>query len=63
MPSKSAAQQRLFGAALGAKRGQKTFPKAQNIAAKMTEEKIKDFAAKPPKPPKAPKAKSYLGGP
>lgn len=62
-PSSSKSQQRLFGAALSAKRGQKTFPKAQTIATKMTEEKLKDFAAKPPKAAKAPKAKSYLGGP
>jgi hypothetical protein len=59
VPAKSAAQRRLFGAALGAKRGQKTFPLAQKLAGQMTEDQLTDFA-KTPKMPKIPKAKSYL---
>jgi Protein of unknwon function (DUF3008) len=53
MPSKSAKQQRLFGAALSAKRGKKTFPEAEKIAGQMSESKLEDFARKP-------KKKSYL---
>jgi hypothetical protein len=56
MPSKSKAQQRLFGAALNAKRGGKSFPEAQKIAGQMTEQQLKDFASSP----KAKKPKSYL---
>lgn len=51
MPSKSAKQQRLFGAALSAKRGAKTFPEARKISRQMTEKQLEDFAKKP---------KSYL---
>ena len=57
MPAKSPAQQRLMGAALGAKRGGKSFPLAQKIAGQMTENQLKDFATGPVKPKKA---KSYL---
>jgi hypothetical protein len=59
MPAKSAKQQRLMGAALGAKRGAKSFPLAQKIAGQMSEDQLVDFA-KTPKVPKIPKAKSYL---
>jgi hypothetical protein len=48
-----------MGAALGAKRGGKSFPLAQKIAGQMTEDQLVDFA-KTPKLPKIPKAKSYL---
>jgi hypothetical protein len=51
MPAKSAKQQRLFGAALAAKRGAKTFPEAQKVAGQMSEKQLEDFARKP---------KSYL---
>jgi hypothetical protein len=51
MPSKSAKQQRLMGAALSAKRGNKTFPEARKIAKQMTEKQLEDFAKK---------TKSYL---
>jgi hypothetical protein len=62
MPAKSRAQQRLMGAALGAKRGGKSFPLAQKIAGQMTEDQLVDFAKTPkvPKMPKVPKAQSYL---
>jgi hypothetical protein len=56
MPSKSASQRRLMGAALAAKRGKKSFPEAQKIAGQMTEQQLKDFASSP----KAKKTKSYL---
>lgn len=49
MPSKSAKQQRLFGAALAAKRGAKTFPEAEKMAGQMTEKQLIDFAKKPKK--------------
>ena len=55
MPSKTAAQRRLMGAALSAKRGGKTFPLAQKIAAQMSEKQLSDFAKGPAKP-----KKSYL---
>ena len=47
-PAKSEAQRRLFGAALGMKRGEtpKTDTAAGKIAEIMSEEKIKDFAKK-----------------
>jgi hypothetical protein len=68
MPARSAKQQRLFGAALGAKRGAKSFPLAQKLAGQMTEDQLVDFAKTPkapkmpqaPKMPKMPKAQSYL---
>ena len=47
MPSKSKSQQRLFGAALSAKRGNKTFPEAEKISKEMTEKQLVDFAKKP----------------
>jgi hypothetical protein len=57
MPSTSRKQQRLFGAALGAKRGGKSFPLAEKLAGEMTPKQLKDFAAGPVKPKKP---KSYL---
>jgi hypothetical protein len=54
MPAKSAAQQRLFGAALGAKRGAKSFPLAQKLAGQMTEPQLIDMT-KAPKAPKIPR--------
>jgi hypothetical protein len=42
-PSTSRAQQRLFGAAVAAKRGKATFPAAEKLAASMSEKKLKDF--------------------
>lgn len=60
MPAKSPAQQRLFGAALGAKRGGKSFPLAQKLAGQMSESQLSDFATKPAKMPKVPKPKTYL---
>jgi hypothetical protein len=75
MPAKSKAQQRLFGAALGAKRGAKSFPLAQKLAGQMSENQLIDMtkpppifpkmapASKMPKMPRAqkiPKAQSYL---
>jgi hypothetical protein len=62
MPSTSKKQQRLMGAALGAKRGAKSFPLAQKLAGSMTSDQLKDFATGPVEkpPPKAPKPKSYL---
>ena len=53
MPSKSAKQRRLMGAALNAKRGGKSFPEAEKIAGQMSEKQLEDFARKP-------KKKSYL---
>ena len=53
MPSKSQRQRNLFGAALSAKRGKKTFPEAQKIAGRMSEKQLEDFARKP-------KKKTYL---
>lgn len=56
-----------MGAALGAKRGNKSFPLANKLAGQMTTQQLKDFASgpvkppKPPKPPKAPKPVSYYG--
>jgi hypothetical protein len=47
MPSKTAAQRRLMGAALSAKRGGKSFPLAQKIAGQMSEKQLEDFARKP----------------
>ena len=49
MPSTSRSQQRLFGAALAAKRGAPTFPKAQKIAGQMNTKQLEDFAKKPAK--------------
>ena len=60
MPARSPAQQRLMGAALGAKRGGKSFPLAQKIAGQMTENQLKDFATGPVQPAKPKKAASYL---
>jgi hypothetical protein len=40
-----------MGAALSAKRGNKTFPEAEKIASQMSEKQLEDFARKP---------KSYL---
>lgn len=60
MPSKSAKQQRLFGAALNAKRGGKAFPAAKKIANQMSENQLKDFAQKPIARSKPKKGKSYL---
>ena len=51
MPAKSKSQQRLFGAALNAKRGGKTFPEAEKLAKELSAKQLKDFATKP---------KSYL---
>jgi Protein of unknwon function (DUF3008) len=65
MPSRSKSQQKLFGAALGAKRGAKTFPAAKKLAGQMSEQQLKDFATgpvKPTKPAKPQKTKSYYGG-
>jgi hypothetical protein len=42
-PSTSKAQQRLFGAAVAAKRGKATFPAAEKLASQMSEKKLKDF--------------------
>ena len=42
-----------MGAALGAKRGAKSFPAAEKIAGQMTEQQLKDFASKPVKKPKS----------
>lgn len=36
-----------MGAALAAKRGEKTFPEARKVASGMTEKQLKDFATKP----------------
>jgi hypothetical protein len=61
MPAKSKAQQRLFGAALNAKRGGKTFPLAQKLAGQMNTSQLQDFAANPVVPTKkGKKAKTYL---
>jgi hypothetical protein len=74
MPAKSAAQARLFGAALGAKRGAKSFPLAQKLAGQMSENQLIDMTKAPkpartskmanmPKMPqriKVPKVQSYL---
>jgi hypothetical protein len=49
-----------MGAALGAKRGAKSFPLAQKIAGEMSEKQLSDFAKKPAKLPKIPKPKTYL---
>lgn len=49
MPSKSAKQQHLMGAALAAKRGANTFPAAKKIAGQMSEQQLEDFAKKPKK--------------
>jgi hypothetical protein len=49
MPSHSARQQRLMGAALSAKRGGKSFPAARKVAKGMTEKQLEDFAKKPRK--------------
>jgi hypothetical protein len=57
MPAKSAAQQRLFGAALGAKRGGKSFPLAQKLAGQMSESQLIDMTKAPPKPKMAPVSK------
>jgi hypothetical protein len=57
MPAKSAAQQRLFGAALGAKRGAKTFPLAQKIAGQMSEPQLIDMTKAPKMPRKPPTSK------
>jgi hypothetical protein len=56
MPSTSAKQRRLMGAALSAKRGKKTFPAARKIAGQMTESQLEDFAKGPAKK----KSKTYL---
>lgn len=58
MPSKSQKQRNLMGAALSAKRGNKTFPAAQKIAGQMNEKQLEDFARKPKKAAKS--KKSYL---
>jgi hypothetical protein len=42
-PSTTKSQQHLFGAAVAAKRGKKTFPAAEKLAAQMSESKLKDF--------------------
>jgi len=61
MPSKTAAQRRLMGAALSAKRGGKTFPLAQKIAGQMSEKQLSDFAKGPAKPKKVSKvSKTYF---
>jgi hypothetical protein len=66
VPSKSKSQQRLFGAALAAKRsGNPSFPLAGKLAKQMSENQLKDFATKPVvKPPNTKgmtkKLKSYL---
>jgi Protein of unknwon function (DUF3008) len=60
MPSTSAKQRRLMGAALSAKRGQKTFPRAQKLAGQMSEPQLKDFAQKPVKQKKSQAPPSYL---
>jgi Protein of unknwon function (DUF3008) len=60
MPSTSSKQRRLMGAALSAKRGNKTFPMAQKIAGQMTEPQLKDFAKGPVKPKKPKAPPSYL---
>ena len=60
MPSKSGAQRRLMGAALGAKRGGKSFPLAQKIAGQMTESQLEDFAKGPPKKKVSKKPPSYF---
>jgi hypothetical protein len=57
MPSRSKAQQRLFGAALGAKRGAKSFPLAQKLAGQMTEPQLIDMTQAPKMPRKAPTSK------
>jgi hypothetical protein len=57
MPSTSAKQRRLMGAALSAKRGKKTFPAARKIAGQMTESQLEDFAKGPAKKKKS---KTYL---
>jgi hypothetical protein len=49
VPSTSKKQQALFGAALSAKRGGKTFPAAKELASQMSEKKLKDFAKGPVK--------------
>jgi len=46
-----------MGAALGAKRGAKSFPLAQKIAGQMSEKQLSDFASNPVA--KVKKAKSY----
>jgi hypothetical protein len=43
MPATSKKQAALFGAAIAAKRGKKTFPAAEKLAAQMPESKLKDF--------------------
>jgi len=51
----------LFGAALGAKRGGKSFPLAQKLAAQMSEKQLSDFAKGPVKPKKVSKvSKTYF---
>lgn len=61
MPSRSKSQQALFGAALGAKRGGKSFPLAQKLAAQMSEKQLSDFAKGPVKPKKVSKvSKTYF---
>lgn len=47
MPSHSAKQQKLMGAALSAKRGNKSFPAAKEVAKGMSEKQLEDFAKKP----------------
>lgn len=60
MPAKSIKQQRLMGAALSAKRGNKTFPMAQKLAGQMTEPQLKDFAKNPVKPQKQKAPPTYF---
>ena len=64
MPSKSKSQQRLFGAAIAAKKGKPTFPLAQKLAGQMTGPQLKDFASgpinKPVQQKKNKSAPSYL---
>lgn len=43
MPATSRKQAALFGAAIAAKRGKKTFPAAEKLASQMSESKLKDF--------------------
>jgi hypothetical protein len=49
-----------MGAALGAKRGGKSFPLAQKIAGQMTESQLEDFAKGPAKKKTPKKPPSYF---